>query len=105
MDGKTAECITDAILRTLKEDGLDLKNMVGLGTDGASTLTGPISGVITRLQDHHDELVLIKCVCHSLHNAAKYAFAKLPSHLESLIKEVYGYFCQSSCRQDRYREV
>uniref|UniRef100_A0A915HKA4 Transposase n=1 Tax=Romanomermis culicivorax TaxID=13658 RepID=A0A915HKA4_ROMCU len=47
-------------------------------------------------------IVLVPCICHSLHKAAEYAFKTLPSHLKVLIKDVYGYFCMSSSRKDRY---
>lgn len=105
LDGKNAEQITAAILAALKEDGLNVENMVGLGTDGANVLTGHRTGVITRLQEHNPELLLVRCVCHSLHKAAEHAFSVLPCHLETIVREVYGYFRLSSSRKDRYANV
>jgi len=81
------------------------RNLVGLGTDGAATLTGSRTGVITRLTSINEHIVLVPCICHSLHKAAEWAFKNLPSHLTVLVRDTYGYFCQSSSRKDRYAEV
>jgi hypothetical protein len=105
LDGKTAEKIEEAILKALEEDGLDIKNLVGLGTDGANVLIGHRSGVYARLKEKQPDLCLVQCVCHSLHKAAQYAIEKLPCNLEEMVRSIYGYFCQSSTRKARYETV
>lgn len=105
MNGKDAESILKSILGALKEDGLDFQNLIGLGTDGANVLIGHRSGVCTRLKELQPELIGVKCVCHSLAKVAEYAFRKLPSHLEVLVRDIYSYFSYSSSRKDRYAQV
>ena len=46
----TAEIITDAIVSFAKKCGLNMTRLVGKGFDGASTMSGHISGVSARLQ-------------------------------------------------------
>ena len=45
------ETLVRKALEELKFKGLDLKNLVGLGTDGASVMTGKCNGVVKRLKD------------------------------------------------------
>lgn len=40
-----AETITNAILATFKTKGINFKNVAGLGSDGASVMTGKRTGV------------------------------------------------------------
>ena len=105
LEGKDAETITNAILVALEEDGLDIQYLVGLGTDGTSTLIRHRSGVYAWLKERQPELVVVQCVCHSLAKAADYAFDELPSNLEVLVRDVYGYFSHSNTRKDRYEQV
>uniref|UniRef100_A0A915JAL2 Uncharacterized protein n=1 Tax=Romanomermis culicivorax TaxID=13658 RepID=A0A915JAL2_ROMCU len=57
LEDKTAKSITRSICEALSEDKLDIQNLVGLGTDGAATLTGTRTGVITQLQEKNESLV------------------------------------------------
>ena len=45
MDDVSAQAISAQILKRICELGLDVKNCVGQGYDGASTMSGHISGV------------------------------------------------------------
>lgn len=46
----TADVLTTAIDTFLKKSGLDLSKLIGKGFDGASNMSGHVSGVSTRLQ-------------------------------------------------------
>ena len=48
LQATNAEEIYNTLLTMLKENDLELKNMVGLATDGASVMRGSRSGVTTR---------------------------------------------------------
>jgi hypothetical protein len=45
LNDASAKSIVKSILTTLSEHGLDLSNCTGLGSDGASVITGKHSGV------------------------------------------------------------
>lgn len=58
------------------------------------------------LKKHSPDLLLIKCVCHSVQLAVNYACKKLlPEDLEYLIYETYNWFSKSSHRQTAYRQI
>ncbi|KAL0198379.1 hypothetical protein M9458_006919, partial [Cirrhinus mrigala] len=68
LEGGDAKTIARAILTFLEKCGLKRKNLLGIGTDNASVMTGVYNGVHKILQEQSDlkHLVLIRCVCHSL---------------------------------------
>lgn len=48
LESVNAESITSAIMKKLSECGLEVKNLRGQGYDGASVMSGKVSGVSTR---------------------------------------------------------
>ncbi|CAB0006042.1 unnamed protein product, partial [Nesidiocoris tenuis] len=48
------------------------------------------------------DLVVVRCVCHSLHLCAEYACKELPRQLEYLIRECHNYFSLSPKRLAEY---
>ena len=65
VDG-TAERIEEAIKAYLAEKGLPFSKLMGFGSDGASVMTGRVSGVATRLHKSNQYLVAVHCVAHRL---------------------------------------
>lgn len=105
-----SECNADGIIcaikRTLDRFELSLSNLMGLGTDNASVMTGINNGVFTKLKQEVPHLVLVRCLCHSLQLAVSAAAKQfLPRNLEFLIKETYDWFSRSSSRQFMYKEL
>jgi len=50
MEACDSEAITEAVTSTLKNKGLDVNNMVGLGSDNASVMVGINNGVTYSLR-------------------------------------------------------
>ena len=101
-----AEAICKAIKASLIKNGLNIKNLVGIGTDNASVMTGQNSGVYARLKNEIPNLVLIKCVCHSIQLAVSHSAAEaLPRNLEFRIKETYNWFAHSTIRENKYNNI
>jgi hypothetical protein len=50
--------------KTLNTYHLNLKNLVRIGTNNASVMTGVNSGVHQKLKIEVPQLILIKCLCH-----------------------------------------
>ena len=62
-----AAYITDIILKTLEKLGLDYKSsLVGLGFDGASVLSGAVSGVQKRIREKAPFAYYVHCHGHRL---------------------------------------
>lgn len=64
---------------------LDLKHLIGIGTDNANVMIGSKKSVYFELKKEAPGLVLIKCVCHSVQLAVNHACKLfLPESLEYL---------------------
>lgn len=62
-----AEDLIEAIKKALTKYNFDIKNLIGIGTDNASVMIGINNGVYAKLKQEIPNLILIRCVCHSLH--------------------------------------
>ena len=61
-----AESVTNHILRTLTEYGIDLDNCRGQSYDNACNLSGKYTGVQARRKVLHPPIYYIPCSAHSL---------------------------------------
>lgn len=106
MEACDSDAITQAVISTLKKKGLNIKNMVGLGSYNASVMVGINNGVYKKLLNEIPTLIHIPCVCHSLQLAVSAAANEtLPRNIEFLIKETYNWFAHSSLRQAQYKNL
>lgn len=104
--GSTAQDIVESIKETLTKCGFSLQNLVGIGTDNASVMTGINNGVHQKLKEENPNIILIRCICHSLQLAVSFAAKEcLPRNLEFLIQETYNWFSKSSARQGAYNQI
>lgn len=101
----TAEILADVIQEFLKNIGLNVKKMIGLGTDGANNLCGKHHSVYTILKQQCPSLQLVKFIAHSLHLCCSKAATVLPSSLDFLSKEVYNWFSKSTIRRAAYKKI
>jgi len=101
----TSEILRDVFVKFIEESKLNLQNLVGIGTDGASNLCGKNKSLFTLLKNEVPHLQLIKCVCHSLNLCAAKACEELPSSLEFLLRESRSWFSHSSLRQMTYNNL
>lgn len=104
------ECDADGIVATIKTTltrfDIPLQNLMGIGTDNASVMTGVNNGVHAKLKRELPNLVLVRCICHSLQLAVSAVTKQfLPRNLEFIIKETYDWFSRSSSRQATYKEL
>ncbi|XP_050337888.1 uncharacterized protein LOC126764133 [Bactrocera neohumeralis] len=101
-----ANSIVSAIKDVLQRFESQLINMMGIGTDNASVMTGVNEGVYAKLKREVPHLNLIRCICHSLQLAVSSA-AKLflPRNLEYIISETYNWFSRSVSRQAKYKDL
>lgn len=101
----TADALYNALKMFLTHLNINIKNMIGLGTDGANNLCGVNNSLFTKLKEDNSNIQLVKCICHSIDNAASHASEVLPSNLDFLCKEVYSFFSHSSLRQIEYKRL
>lgn len=99
----TAAALYTAFTEFMKEMSLNLTNLIAIGTDGASNLTGHRNSLYTHLKAEYPQVQLLKCVCHSLSLCAAKACEELPSSLEYLLRETRNWFAHSPLRLKTYQ--
>jgi hypothetical protein len=108
--GCTGQALYDRLMEMLKVCDLNLYNMVGLATDGASAMRGDYTGLVGLLKQELPWLVAVHCAAHRLHLVAvdllKDADGPFAGALkaENLCKSVTAFF-NSDKRTIRLLEV
>ncbi|CAD6204112.1 GSCOCG00009869001-RA-CDS, partial [Cotesia congregata] len=101
-----ADGIISALKNTLTEFNLNYKNILGIGTDNASVMTGVNEGVYQKLKREIPGLILIRCVCHSIQLATSKAVeGNMPRNLDYMTSQTYNWFSQSSGRRGDYKTL
>ena len=65
-DAATAQAIYDLLKEELVLSQLDIKDVMGLATDGASVMVGTRESVASKLKRDNTCIIAIHCVCHRL---------------------------------------
>ncbi|KAK3916154.1 Zinc finger MYM-type protein 1 [Frankliniella fusca] len=92
-----AEDLYTAFTTFMQTLGLNLKRLLGIGTDGGQNLCGRNHSLYALLKRRDcPHLLLVKCACHSLDKCASNASLQLPSTLELMIRESRGWFSHSA---------
>ena len=81
--------------------------MVGIGTDGASDMTGRKSGVVAKLREHTPSLIGIHCAAHRCALTASQAAKQIPQLKEysHTLTNIFYYFSGSALRSNKLREI
>ena len=88
----TAKTIKETILKFLNEKSLDITKLCAFGSDGASVMTGRLSGVAVRLTHHSSRMIAVHCVNHRLELAAAHASDSIPylKQFKSLLQTLFS---------------
>ncbi len=105
IDSATAEALHLKLISCLSEDNLSLNRLIGIGCDGANTMVGRNHSLATLLKANVQNLIVFRCVCHSLHLTASKAVDSLPVALEFLVHEPHSWFSRSPKRMTAYRAL
>lgn len=103
----TAVVLFDLIMNFLQDKGIDLSTLIGFGSDGASVMTGRISGVATRFKQKCPHLVSIHCMAHRLNLCTSQASTKVEylKNMEGTFTDLYKYFRQSANRTSELKDI
>ena len=97
----SAQSISHAILTTAGEYGLHLNNLVGLGFDGCSTMSGKENGVQKQIRDKYPKATFFHCSLHKLNLVVNDLNSVLQvQNCIAIIKEVIKFFRESPKRRD-----
>lgn len=92
---------------TASDKGIDVKKIMFLGSDGASVMTGRISGVSARLSRDQPFLVNIHCMAHKLALCTSHAADSvnyLKKHRE-ILTNIFYHFKHSSLRTPNLSKI
>uniref|UniRef100_UPI00358F1FC4 E3 SUMO-protein ligase KIAA1586-like n=1 Tax=Myxine glutinosa TaxID=7769 RepID=UPI00358F1FC4 len=98
LESLSAESITNNVLSTLDKhtftEAYLKKNLVGVCADGASTMVGKKSGVMTRLQERFPNIIIWHCMCHRLELAVGDAVDSVTAvnHIKIFIDKLYSLY-------------
>lgn len=97
-----ADSILEGLERLMNKFNINLEKLIAIGTDNASNMTGVHNGLYQKIKTKYglENLVLVRCVCHSLQLAVSAATGEhFPNNLEFLISEAYKWFCMDVYRK------
>lgn len=101
----TAESIFQALQSFLVSKKLDIKDCMGLATDGCNTMCGRNNSVITKFREVCPNIIHIKCICHSIQLCSSHSLKVMPRNIEFMVSETYNWFSHSTLRQQKYHEL
>ena len=95
-----AAAITASVVDYLVAAGLPLTRVVCFCSDGASVMTGHISGVATRLQELNPFMLAVHCIAHRLALCCADSAADLdyPEMAEATVNQISSFFNRSGKR-------
>ena len=104
----TAIIITDALLQFCAKMDLDIhKQLVALGSDGASVMLGCRGGVSTLLKERIPYLISNHCVAHRLALVCGQAADEIPylKKFKSILHQLYKFYQYSAVRTAGIRAI
>ena len=102
-----AESIHSALIECLKQKNLQVKRMVGMGFDGASTFSGKKTGVQARMKKLAPHALFVHCHCHLLQLACVQAANSTPGikHVYVTLTALWKFFHYSPKRTQSLKDV
>ena len=107
----TAEHIFDRVLLCLSSHGFNdeflSQSLIGACSDGASTMLGSKSGVLTRLKAKYPTVFLWHCLCHRVELSVGDAVNSCTqvNHVASMIDKLYSTYSQSPKAQRELDDI
>lgn len=102
-----ADTITEKIKSCLESKNINISKMVGIGTDGASVMTGKNNGVVKKLKEFAPSLIGVHCAAHRCSLATSQATKSIPE-LEAYsrtVTNIFYYFSNSALRSNKLVEI
>ena len=102
-----AEHIHDAICFQATQVGTDWREkLVAVGTDGASVMTGPKSGVVVRLKEDKSYVIGMHCMNHRLELAYKDAVKSntLNQKVDKFLRGLYAFYHKSPLNRSNLKK-
>ena len=87
-----AETVTKRVMEYVEGAELDIHKLRGIGTDGASTMTGVKTGVVARLKVRQPSLIGVHCAAHRVNLLRRQETPSLMSKtFGNIIRQVFTF--------------
>ena len=102
-----AGCIALAIMDYLKSMGVGTDKVMGLGTDGASVMTGTKNGLSGRMMRLNPHIINIHCIAHRLALVTSQAAESIPAlkDIQQLLTDLFYYYKKSSNKVQALEDI
>lgn len=95
----TGEILGQVVVNMLKKLSLNLKNCVGIGTDGCSVMVSTTRGAVKKVQDHTPNALHCPCSNHALNlSISKSSTVQVIRNCVGIIMDVISFFNMSPKR-------
>ena len=103
----TAKAMYQVFKQILADSGIDIKKVLGLGTDGASVMTGHLNGITPLIHEDNPFCVCVHCVCQRLNLAVSQSCKEIDEMktLITIVSSIYNYVSQSSKRASKLKDL
>ena len=103
----TGKAIADEIFKQFNKRGITPTKITGLGSDGASVMTGTQKGATGMMMRQNPHLVNVHCVAHRLALCTSQAADKIAplKVYQETVTSLYYYFKYSANRVDRLHQI
>jgi hypothetical protein len=106
VEAATADSLYDVVYNYFQDSDLKMHNILSIGTDGANNMCGNFNSLYSRIRDNQNSnIILVKCVCHSLHLCASKAREVFENSIDFLLRETYSWFKHSPLKTAQYKHL
>lgn len=88
----TAENLFNIVTNSFIKKNISLNNIIGFASDGCNLMMGEHNLVASRFKQRCPGIIILKCICHSLHICSSQACKCLPRSCEDLARNIYTFF-------------
>ena len=98
IENGTGAGLYEKVKEVLSSKNIPINNIIGLGSDNCATMIGGSNGFKAHMLKDLPSFFVLGCICHSFALCANHAAERIPSRLETFLKDITSYFCRSSKR-------
>ena len=93
-----------ALLDSLKERDIPMKNVIGFCADTCNVMFGANHSFAQMLVKDHPWVIAAKCSSHLIHLCSSHASKVFPKNVEDLCRTIFSHFSMSSKRCEAFKE-
>ena len=94
-----AEQLYQLITNSFTERNVPLQNISAFCSDGCSVMMGVNNSVAQRFRRDNPNIIIVKCLSHSIHLCAENAMKELPGDIVKMCSSIHSFFSRSPQRQ------